>query len=269
VQEDGGGGEARPEKAAGELVGALRSLRTARFGAGAAWWLVLVSLLAGAVALADGRMDDLMIEIERDLSYLGPALGFQSLSPAVQRVLRQVPRDVFVPPEERRHAFENRPLPIGHGQTISQPLIVAVMTELLQLRPGNKVFELGTGSGYQAALLAALGVDVYSVEIVPALAEQARANLEAAGFGNVHTRVGDGYHGWPEAAPFDAIIVTAAGDHVPPPLLAQLKPGGRMVLPVGTRYFTQQLVLVTRQEDGSFTSRELIGVAFVPLTGGH
>ncbi len=210
-----------------------------------------------------------MIEIERDLSYLGPVLGIDALSPPLRRALREVPRDLFVPPAERPYAFDNRPLPIGHGQTISQPLIVAVMTELLHIEAGDKVFELGTGSGYQAALLAALGAEVYSVEIVPALAEQARANLEAAGFGNVRTRDGDGYHGWPEAAPFDAIIVTAAGDHVPPPLLEQLKPGGRMVLPVGTRNFTQQLVLVARGQDGSYTSRELIGVAFVPLTGGH
>ena len=230
---------------------------------------LLAWLFAGAAAPADQRMDKLMVEIERDLSYLGPQLGIRELSLAVERVLREVPRDAFVPAEQRPYAFDNRPLSIGHGQTISQPLIVAVMTELLNVKPGDKVFELGTGSGYQAALLAALGVEVYSVEIVPALAEQARANLDATGFRNVRTRSGDGYHGWPEAAPFDAIIVTAAGDHVPPPLLEQLKPGGRMVLPVGTRYFTQELVLVTRNQDGSFTTRELIGVAFVPLTGGH
>jgi protein-L-isoaspartate(D-aspartate) O-methyltransferase len=160
-------------------------------------------------------------------------------------------------------------LPIGHGQTISQPLIVAVMTELLAIEPGDKVFELGTGSGYQAAVLSALGAEVYSVEIVPALGETARAGLDRTGHSGVRTRIGDGYLGWEEAAPFDAIIVTAAGDHIPPPLIRQLKPGGRMVLPVGSRYQTQQLVLVTRDAQDRIRTRELMPVSFVPLTGGH
>jgi protein-L-isoaspartate(D-aspartate) O-methyltransferase len=227
----------------------------------------LLWMAGSASAIAGDRVDALVAEIEQDLARLGPALGFHRLSPAVVRAIREVPRHAFVPADQQAHAYRNRPLPIGYGQTISQPLIVAAMTELLQLRPGQRVFELGTGSGYQAAVLAALGAEVYSVEIVPPLAERARAALDATGYGAVvHTRTGDGYHGWAEAAPFDAIIVTAAGDHVPPPLLEQLKPGGRMVLPIGGRYFTQQLVLVTRQADGSFETRELIDVAFVPLT---
>jgi protein-L-isoaspartate(D-aspartate) O-methyltransferase len=183
--------------------------------------------------------------------------------------LLSVPRHDYVPPELSERAYLNRPLPIGHGQTISQPLIVAVMTELLRIEPGDRVFELGTGSGYQAAVLSALDAEVYSVEIVPELGESARRSLDRTGHDAVSTRIGDGYLGWEEAAPFDAIIVTAAGDHVPPPLIRQLKPGGRMVLPVGGRYQTQQLVLVSRDEEGRVRTRELMPVSFVPLTGGH
>jgi protein-L-isoaspartate(D-aspartate) O-methyltransferase len=143
------------------------------------------------------------------------------------------------------------------------------MTELLDLQPGERVFELGTGSGYQAAVLAELRAEVYSVEIIPELGAQARATLDRLGYAAVQTRVGDGYFGWEEAAPFDAIIVTAAGDHIPPPLIRQLKPGGRMVVPVGSRFMTQHLVLVERSADGTISTRELIPVRFVPLTGGH
>jgi len=143
------------------------------------------------------------------------------------------------------------------------------MTELLDVEPGEKVFELGTGSGYQAAVLAALGAEVYSVEIIPELGELARETLQAQGYGEVHTRIGDGYFGWPGEGAFDAIVVTAAGDHIPPPLVRQLEPGGRMVLPVGGRYLTQHLVLVERAEDGSISTRELLPVRFVPLTGEH
>jgi protein-L-isoaspartate(D-aspartate) O-methyltransferase len=237
--------------------------------AAAAWCVLLALLLAAPLPAADPRADGMLAAIDADLGYLGPGLGIEALSPAVRQALREVPRHAFVPADQHDRAYENRPLAIGFGQTISQPLIVAVMTELLQLQPGQRVFELGTGSGYQAAVLAAVGAEVYSVEIVPELGERARAALDANGFGAVQTRVGDGYFGWEEAAPFDAIVVTAAGDHIPPPLVRQLKPGGRMVLPVGSRYFTQQLVLVTRQEDGTVAARELMPVAFVPLTGGH
>lgn len=205
--------------------------------------------------------------VELQISRLRGELGFAQLSPPVRQALEQVPRHLFVPESQRPQAYENRPLPIGYGQTISQPLIVALMTELLDVGPGDRVFELGTGSGYQAAVLDALGCQVYSVEIIPELARSASAVLEAQGYDDVETRIGDGYFGWPEAAPFDAIIVTAASDHIPPPLVQQLRPGGRMLIPVGGRYATQQLVLVTRDEQGLVTTREITPVRFVPLTG--
>ncbi len=188
---------------------------------------------------------------------------------AVLDVLGRVPRHEFVPADQRAHAYENRPLPVGHGQTISQPFIVALMTDLLRLEPADVVFELGTGSGYQAAVLAELAAEVYTMEIIPALATHARKTLERLGYDNVTVRAGDGYHGWPEKAPFDAVIVTAAGDHIPPPLIRQLKPGGRMILPVGGRFFAQQLVLVEKAADGRVTTREILPVMFVPLTGDH
>jgi protein-L-isoaspartate(D-aspartate) O-methyltransferase len=159
-------------------------------------------------------------------------------------------------------------LPIGYGQTISQPYIVAIMTDLLKLEPDDRVLEIGTGSGYQAAVLAELVQQVYSIEIIGDLARRARAVLDRLGYEQVKTRVGDGYYGWQEEAPFDAIMVTAAADHVPPPLIKQLKPGGRMLIPVGSRFMTQQLVLVTKDEDG-ITTRLLLPVRFVPLTGEH
>ncbi len=194
--------------------------------------------------------------------------GRPRLDPRVLDALGRVPRHLFVRPEDVGQAYANRPLPIGHGQTISQPYIVALMTDLLDLRPGHKVLEVGTGSGYQAAVLAQLGARTYSIEIIPALAEQGRRNLRAAGFTDVQLRVGDGYYGWPEAAPFDGILVTAAASHVPPPLVQQLKAGGRMVIPVGTAFFTQHLMLVERQADGGITTRQILPVRFVPLTGG-
>jgi protein-L-isoaspartate(D-aspartate) O-methyltransferase len=180
-----------------------------------------------------------------------------------------IPRHEFVPKGERSNAYQDRPLPIGHGQTISQPYIVALMTELLELNPDDVVLEVGTGSGYQAAVLSPLCREVYTIEIVPALAEQAKANLERLGFANVTVRLGDGYYGWPQHAPFDAIIVTAAASHVPPPLIQQLKPGGRMVIPVGGPFFVQQLIMVEKAADGSVSTRHLLPVRFVPLTGGH
>jgi protein-L-isoaspartate(D-aspartate) O-methyltransferase len=222
---------------------------------------------ARAAAPTETANQALWREVESQIAEIRAELGIDRLSPAVRDVLLRVPRDQFVPEDQRRHAFENRPLPIGHGQTISQPLIVAAMTELLQVKPGDRVFELGTGSGYQAAILDALGARVYSVEIVPELGARARQTLDASGHAGVETRVGDGYFGWEEAAPFDAIIVTAASDHIPPPLLRQLKPGGRMLIPVGSRYLTQKLVLVSRDERGAVRTRELLPVVFVPLTG--
>ena len=206
-------------------------------------------------------------DVEFQISRLRTETGIDGLSPEVRRVLHEVPRERFVPEDQRRHAYENRPQPNGYGQTISQPLIVALMTELLDLEDGDRVFELGTGSGYQAAVLGALGAEVYSVEIVPELGERARATLDELGHTTVQTRIGDGYFGWDEAAPFDAIVVTAASEHIPPPLLQQLKPGGRMIIPVGSRFLTQKLVLVSRDQEGSVRTREILPVTFVPLTG--
>ncbi len=186
--------------------------------------------------------------------------------PQVLRAMRTVPRHLFVPPDYRDQAYADRPLPIGYGQTISQPYIVAWMTELLNVQPGDKVLEIGTGSGYQAAVLAELeSVEVYSVEIIPELAQQAAERLEALGY-NVHLKQGDGYYGWPEHAPYDAIIVTAAPDHLPHPLVTQLKDGGRLVIPIGPPGGYQSLWQFTRHGD-DLQARNLGGVAFVPLTG--
>jgi protein-L-isoaspartate(D-aspartate) O-methyltransferase len=187
--------------------------------------------------------------------------------PRVLDAIRAVPRGAFMPEAAASAAWANRPAPIGHGQTISQPFIVALMTDLLDLAPGARVLEIGTGSGYQAAVLAALGCAVFSVEIIPALADAARRALDGAGFGSVRTRLGDGAEGWPDHAPYDAVIVTAAARSVPPALIAQLGPGGRMVLPVGEPDGEQTLVLVRKDDAGAVTETPVLAVAFVPLTG--
>jgi len=184
----------------------------------------------------------------------------------VLAAMRRVQRHRFVPGEYLDQAYEDHPLPIGHGQTISQPYIVALMSEKLDLRPGDKVLEIGTGSGYQAAILAEMGMQVYTIEIIPELAEQAAERLEALGYTIVQTRAADGYWGWPEAAPFDAIIVTAAPDHVPQPLVEQLKPGARMVIPIGPVGAVQTLWQFTADASGELTAYNLGGVRFVPLT---
>jgi protein-L-isoaspartate(D-aspartate) O-methyltransferase len=195
----------------------------------------------------------------------GPSEG--AFPERVLEALRKVPRHEFVPDGRQRFAYENRPLPIGHGQTISQPYIVALMTHLGEPEPDETVLEIGTGSGYQAAILSTLVHRVYSIEIIEALAVEASARLERLGYDNVATRLGDGYYGWEEHAPFDAIIVTAAASHVPPPLIAQLKPGGRMVIPVGSRFLTQQLLLIEKTTDDQVSTRQIAAVRFVPLTG--
>ena len=191
-----------------------------------------------------------------------------TLDPRVLETMRTVPRHRFVPERLWDSAYDDRPLPIGHSQTISQPYIVALMTDLLGVSPGDRVLEIGTGSGYQAAVLAALGAEVYSIEIVTPLVTSARAALDGAGFAAVTTRQGDGYDGWAEHAPFTGIVVTAAASHIPPPLIDQLAPGGRMVIPVGPAFMVQHLVLVEKDADGEVTSRILLPVRFVPLTGG-
>jgi protein-L-isoaspartate(D-aspartate) O-methyltransferase len=190
--------------------------------------------------------------------------GRAALSERVMAAMAKVPRHEFMPESVRRDAYANRPLPIGLGQTISQPYIVALMTDLMEVKPGDRVLEIGTGSGYQAAVLAELAGTVYTVEIVEPLAREARERLK--GYRNVITRIGDGYQGWPEHAPFDSIMVTAAPREVPQPLIDQLKPGGRLVVPVGAQASGQSLLVIEKQADGRITRRSVLAVRFVPLT---
>jgi len=185
----------------------------------------------------------------------------------VLAALRAVPRHKFVPARQLSRAHADSPLPIGHGQTISQPYIVALMTEELRLRPGDKVLEIGTGSGYQAAVLSELTPYVFSIEIIKPLHQQAARRFKELEYKTIQTKRADGYDGWPEEAPFDAIIVTCAAGHVPPPLWDQLKPGGRMVIPVGSVYEMQRLLVLTKKPDGSRQSRNILPVRFVPMTG--
>lgn len=195
--------------------------------------------------------------------------GRARLAPRVVAALRAVPRDAFVPTAQRAHAFEDRPLEIGHGQTISQPFIVALMTDLLDLGPSDHVLEVGTGSGYQAAVLAELTPNVCSIETVPTLARRAAAVLRKTGYADrVALRTGDGSQGWPERAPFDAIVVTAVAPTVPPALLTQLRPGGRMVIPVGTPDGSQELLRIDKDAEGVPHTRRILPVAFVPLVSG-
>ncbi|MDO9271149.1 MAG: protein-L-isoaspartate(D-aspartate) O-methyltransferase [Methylobacter sp.] len=196
-------------------------------------------------------------------------LNQESLDERVLDTLLKVPRHEFVRDTERPHAYTNSPLPIGYGQTISQPFIVAIMTDLLKLKKTDRVLEVGTGSGYQAAILAELADSVYTIEIIEPLAKRAAENLKRTGYDAVHTRSGDGYYGWEEAAPFDGIVVTAVASHIPPPLIKQLKPGGRMIIPVGAQFMTQYLVLVTKDANEKVTTRQILPVRFVPLTGKH
>jgi len=184
---------------------------------------------------------------------------------AVLAAMAAVPRHLFVPEEERRDAYDDQPLPIGAGQTISQPYIVALMSSLLNLNSGSRVLEVGTGSGYQAAVLSRLAREVYTIEIVKPLGERARRTLTELGYKNVHVRIGDGYQGWREAAPFDGIIVTAAPPSIPGPLMNQVKVGGKLVIPVGKTY--QDLIVLTRRRDGGFDRESVLPVRFVPMTG--
>lgn len=190
--------------------------------------------------------------------------GIGKFASLVLEAMGEVPRHEFVTREKISAAYKNRPLQIGHRQTISQPFIVALMTELLNLKATDRVLEVGTGSGYQAAVLSLLAAQVYSIEIIPELGEAAQNNLRRLGYANVQTKIGDGYLGWPAHAPFDGIIVTAAPDHIPPALIDQLKPNGRMVIPVGG--FTQDLLVLTKRADGTTISETIVPVRFVPLT---
>jgi protein-L-isoaspartate(D-aspartate) O-methyltransferase len=212
--------------------------------------------------------DALMAVVEAELRDTARWTGRSRLSPRVATALAKVRRSAFVPSNAVGVAYDNRPLPIGCGQTISQPFIVALMTELLDLQPSDKVLEVGTGSGYQAAVLAELADTVCSIEVIPELADRAATALASEGYGGVMLRTGNGALGWPEEAPFDAIIVTAAAPDIPPALIEQLRPGGRMVMPVGPHHGDQDLMLLTKSDTAQVTQRTILQVAFVPLTGG-
>ena len=235
--------------------------------------ICLYLLLFSSNGMASDQYDEARLKmvtaIEADVYETSLYIDKKRLDPRVMSVMGNVERHKFVPRSHQSRAYANQPLPIGHGQTISQPYIVALMTDLIGVDPGDKVLEIGTGSGYQAAVLAEMGAEVYTVEIIEPLADQASKRLAALGYDNVKTRKGDGYYGWQEEAPFDAIVVTAAAGHVPPSLIRQLKPGGVMVIPVGSRFLVQQLVLVTKNEAGDITTRQILPVRFVPLTGEH
>ncbi len=239
----------------------------------AAALLGLAAALAGPPAAtadpyAAGRVE-MIRTIQSHARFSLPDHGGGRLDPRVLEVMGEIGRHEFVPQRLRDRAYDDRPLPIGYGQTISQPFIVALMTDLLAVEPGHTVLEVGTGSGYQAAVLGRLAARACSIEIVPELGRAAAERLQRLGYANVETRIGDGYYGWPSCGPFDAIVVTAAAGQVPPPLIEQLKPGGRMVIPVGGPFATQHLVLVRKQADGRVTTRQLLPVRFVPFTRRH
>ncbi len=231
--------------------------------------------LAGAPSWAEDADDyqalraRLVTQISRDVVDTRRYIGKMTLDKRVMQALGTVERHRFVPAQLQDQAYENRPLPIGYGQTISQPYIVALMTDLLELEAGDVVLEIGTGSGYQAAILSGLVSQVYSIEIIPELAKSASQRLQRLGIDNVEVQNADGYYGWQEHVPFDAIIVTAAISHIPPPLVRQLKPGGVLLLPVGPPFQVQHLSLVRKSPDGKPTTRKILPVRFVPFTGEH
>ncbi len=224
-----------------------------------------------------GAMGEPKSDTERDYRMMREAMVENQMvkrdirSPLLLHAMRNVPRHFFIPEKYRRQAYEDYPIPIGGGQTISQPYIVAKMTELVDVKKGSKVLEIGTGSGYQAGVLATMGAEVFSIEIIQILSDQAKDNLQKTGLlDHVHLKVGDGYQGWPDEAPFDAIIVTAAPEKVPEPLKEQLKPGGKLVIPLGSTegvYARQELRLLEKKEDGSFKDMTVFPVSFVPMTG--
>lgn len=215
------------------------------------------------------KIHRLLDEIESEYRYTHSMTGKGTLDPKVKAAISNTPRDKFVPKTYIDSAFYNGPLPIGHGQTISQPYIVALMTDLLELEVEDVVLEIGTGSGYQAAILSQLCKQVYTIEYIPALADVAKVRFEKLGYDNIKCKAGNGYDGWSEFAPFDAIIVTAAATQIPRPLIEQLKPGGRMVIPVGQPFLHQELTLVEKDENGELNIRNILSVAFVPFQGEH
>lgn len=227
--------------------------------------LLGLCLLPGA-ALLWGQDDPPVMRARRQEMVRRDILARGVRDARVLEAMRSVPRHLFVPAALQSQAYDDNPLPIGEGQTISQPYIVALMTELLAPAAGQRILEIGTGSGYQAAVLSPLVAEVYTLEIKPGLSRQAASRLAQLGYANVRARQGDGYFGWAEAAPFDGILITAAVDHIPPPLLGQLRDGGRMVLPLGHPFSYQNLVVVTRKGE-DYTLEEITGVLFVPMTG--
>ena len=229
--------------------------------------LLAVTVIADEVDYSMARAA--MVDEVHLYATLARDTGDEALNEGVMQSLGTVERHEFVPPRQQPFAYENRPLPIGHGQTLSQPYIVALMTDLIEPDRDFVVLEIGTGSGYQAAILAKLVTHVYSIEIIKALADEATARLERLGYDNVTTKLGDGYYGWEEHAPFDAIVVTAAASHVPPPLVQQLRPGGHMIIPVGGRFMIQQLLLLEKTDDDEVITRQIAAVSFVPLTRGR
>ena len=236
------------------------------------WTLIAALAMVATLTLAQPNetdltpMDRMITEIQADAKRTALYTGQMQISAPVIDALRDTPREDFVPARTRSLAYANHPLPIGHGQTISQPFIVAIMTDVLDVKSHHRVLEIGTGSGYQAAVLSHLASEVYSIEIVPELAVEARERLETLGYANVDVRIGDGWYGWPEHAPFDAVIVTAVADEIPPALVEQLTDDGRLVMPVGDTDGLQELIVYTKR-DGETTT--LFPVRFVPLTGDH
>ena len=238
--------------------------------------LVLIVLSYQATCKPSSQSDDfkyqqmqqqMLVQIKQDTRVTHIATGISELSPKVIKAMTDVKRHLFVPEQFDEYSYHNRPLPIGSGQTISQPFIVALMTELLAIENHHKVLEVGTGSGYQAAILAKFSDRVFSIEIIEELGVSAAKRLKSLEYNNVKVKVADGYKGWPDEAPFDAIIVTAAALEIPPPLIAQLKAGGRMVIPVGGQNQVQQLKLVAKDDTGKVTIKDILAVRFVPLTG--
>lgn len=232
-------------------------------------WLAILASLAMSTACGQANYDAerrALVELLRAESADAEEYGAPAISEATLAIIGKVPRHEFVPDGKKRQAYRNQPLPIGGGQTISQPYIVALMTELAQVQEGDVVLEIGTGSGYQAAVLAELAGEVFTIEIIDWLGQRAAGDLERLGYDNVSVRIGDGYAGWPEHAPFDAILVTAAPEQVPQPLIDQLAVGGRMVIPLGAQDSLQVLRLLTKEADGVLHVENVIPVRFVPLT---
>jgi protein-L-isoaspartate(D-aspartate) O-methyltransferase len=231
----------------------------------AGWSVFPFPVIAGADDHSPLRLE-MVRTIERHARSTSDIVGEDGFTPRVLEAMRTVKRHLFVPEHRRSLAYDDRPVEIGYGQTISQPFIVALMTHLLEPESDHVVLEIGTGSGYQAAVLSPLVRKVCTIEVITELGEAAAERLTALGYANVETKIADGYHGWPECGPFDGIVVTAAADHVPPPLVDQLKPGGRMVIPVGGMFATQHLTLVEKTGLGEVRTRQLLPVRFVPFT---